>query len=594
MVVMKKARRGQMREKKTSKFFLMKHTVVLIVLLGVFSGMSLVRAADPTPVNVTPASQTVTAGDSFVVTIRCVPQQPVKAFELKVSFNPSLLLITSVSEGDIFEGYTTFFSPGIIDNTAGTLVNVYNLIVGPGNVTAEGSLVTINFTARSTNGDSPVSLYDVRLTNETGYIPITVSSGSVTITGGSNPPPPPEPPENPPGSENTPPLPPQQPVGPSLAQVGATYLYSSAAVDPDGDQVRLRFDWGDGTLSNWSDYVASNTSVSMVHAWQNASTYAVRVIAQDTLGANSSWSEPLTVIISQNITDGVPPVAVFPLPVNATVNRPVVFDASESYDPDGTIISYHWDFGDGGTGADAILIHMYQASGDYTVTLTVTDNTGMTTSTSQVLPVAVAQGSTGENGLGFFTSLPPEHLILFLAAIVGSVLCVLLYYRYRPSEKSLSKQMKLSKRTPDGLGSRKAPSSPHLEQHNLRMPASVTTAHASRPDQPMQPKTVSGSVDTEIAALQKRIEQQKVKRTVRAPPQATADIDQIISEIFHEMQHRGQTPRTDTVLQAYNKLIVEQVEKNPSLPLPMVDIETVKEVVKRRVHALIAEKLDRM
>jgi PKD repeat protein len=69
------------------------------------------------------------------------------------------------------------------------------------------------------------------------------------------------------------------------------------------------------------------------------------------------------------------PVAVFtyspPLPMAGTA---VQFDASASSDPDGTIISYAWSFGDGGTAAGAVVSHTYAATGSYTVQLTVTDN----------------------------------------------------------------------------------------------------------------------------------------------------------------------------------------------------------------------------
>jgi PKD repeat protein len=65
-----------------------------------------------------------------------------------------------------------------------------------------------------------------------------------------------------------------------------------------------------------------------------------------------------------------------------------VFDASASYDPDGTIASYTWSFGDGNSGSGPSVAHTYAASGTYTVYLTVADNSGATGLTSKSVSVA--------------------------------------------------------------------------------------------------------------------------------------------------------------------------------------------------------------
>jgi len=176
--------RGSKKAKTFNHLFSLCTGGSLLLFLLLFSSVGVVQAADPCLVSVSPSSQTVNASTRFSVSLECVPQQPVKAFELKISFNPTLVRADSVAEGDFFTGYTTFFNPGQIDNTAGRIINIYNLIVGPGNVTSPGGLITINFTAKTYSGSSSLSLYDVRLTNETGYLEIQVTSGAVTITGG--------------------------------------------------------------------------------------------------------------------------------------------------------------------------------------------------------------------------------------------------------------------------------------------------------------------------------------------------------------------------------------------------------------------------
>lgn len=63
------------------------------------------------------------------------------------------------------------------------------------------------------------------------------------------------------------------------------------------------------------------------------------------------------------------------------------FFASQSFDPDGTIVSYAWDFGDGQTDTGVVRNHTYTSPGTYTCTLTVTDDLGATGTASTVITV---------------------------------------------------------------------------------------------------------------------------------------------------------------------------------------------------------------
>ena len=53
------------------------------------------------------------------------------------------------------------------------------------------------------------------------------------------------------------------------------------------------------------------------------------------------------------------------------------FDGSASFDPDGSITNYEWDFGDGTTGTGPVLGHSYAQPGVYTVVLVVSDDGGL-------------------------------------------------------------------------------------------------------------------------------------------------------------------------------------------------------------------------
>lgn len=73
-------------------------------------------------------------------------------------------------------------------------------------------------------------------------------------------------------------------------------------------------------------------------------------------------------------------------PSGGTVPLDVAFSSAGSVDPDGTIVSYAWTFGDGATSADPDPMHTYTTGGNYLATLTVTDNVGATASAT--VPIA--------------------------------------------------------------------------------------------------------------------------------------------------------------------------------------------------------------
>ena len=70
------------------------------------------------------------------------------------------------------------------------------------------------------------------------------------------------------------------------------------------------------------------------------------------------------------------------------------FDASASLDPDGSIASYDWGFGDGASASGTTASHTYAADGQYTVTLTVTDDQGATGHVSHPVDVRAQAGSS--------------------------------------------------------------------------------------------------------------------------------------------------------------------------------------------------------
>jgi len=114
----------------------------------------------------------------------------------------------------------------------------------------------------------------------------------------------------------------------------------------------------------------------------------------------------------------VPPTAVISAsPACAQVSVPISFSATGSADPDGTIASYSWNFGDSTTATGAQVTHSFATAGTFRVTLTVTDNSGAqgtaaidVTTISGPLPASVTVSGTISFERVPFAELPADGL----------------------------------------------------------------------------------------------------------------------------------------------------------------------------------------
>ena len=114
--------------------------------------------------------------------------------------------------------------------------------------------------------------------------------------------------------------------------------------------------------------------------------------------SGSATNAPVTVNWD-NLTvngDAAPPVNQKPVAsfTSSSSGLALSVDGSGSSDPDGSVASYAWDFGDGGSATGVTASHTYAAAGTYQVSLTVTDNGGATDVATQSVSVTAPGGNT--------------------------------------------------------------------------------------------------------------------------------------------------------------------------------------------------------
>lgn len=147
-------------------------------------------------------------------------------------------------------------------------------------ITSPTNASFVSQVSKTWNTTGTFTAYVTATNLRTGQVSLPSDSKFVTV---AVPPPP-----------NQPPATPAAPQGPATLRRNKTAAYTAVTTDPDGNQIRYTFDWGDGQTTTTGLY-ASGATASASHAWSARGTFAVRVKAADTPGAASGWSAPCSV-----------------------------------------------------------------------------------------------------------------------------------------------------------------------------------------------------------------------------------------------------------------------------------------------------------
>jgi hypothetical protein len=206
---------------------------------------------------------------------------------------------------------------------------------------------------------------------------------------------------------------------PETAQVGESFSLRGRAVTPTGadypaaDVKEVTYAWDytdDGTPDFKKTYSVDSSGLPELSALVDFTrpgifTPAFTVVTDDLKRATVRTAVTVTPRGPEGGGENQPPVASFTGPDTAMVGQEVTFDSSASYDPDarpGELIRREWDFTDDGSldrgsGAEPRITTVYDAPGDYTVRLVLTDARGARGTTTRTIHIREGEG-TGPSG----------------------------------------------------------------------------------------------------------------------------------------------------------------------------------------------------
>lgn len=164
-------------------------------------------------------------------------------------------------------------------------------------------------------------------------------------------------------------------------------------IDPQGSVVQFLSYEGSFTASDGPATGSGSQDIGVSESSSTPIGYSLQLTGTGSQYTDFSWQPPQSAtagninnsqsFISQDPVNEAPLAS---LSSNCS-NLDCLFDASTSSDNDGSIVSFHWSFGDGSTVSGVSPSHSYAQGGDYTVTLTVTDNDGATAQSSTTVSV---------------------------------------------------------------------------------------------------------------------------------------------------------------------------------------------------------------
>jgi PKD repeat protein len=156
---------------------------------------------------------------------------------------------------------------------------------------------------------------------------------------------------------------------------GSPLSLTVSATDVGNDPLSYAYDWeNDGSFE-------ANQPDTVSHIFFNQGDFTVRIRVDDGDGGQAFTSTTVSIL-------NEPPIAIANAETNRFEGSPVAFDGTDSSDPGlNDVLTYQWAFGDGAVGSGITSTHTYADNSVYNATLTVTDDSGLSSTASTAVNI---------------------------------------------------------------------------------------------------------------------------------------------------------------------------------------------------------------
>ena len=152
-------------------------TMIFLICYFVFQ-----PATAQTTITVIPSDSNIMAGENIDIDISVNTDQTFVGAQMKIRFDSSLVSTTELEEGNLYSNSGLFymFNTGTIDNSHGSINDIFAVTLGGGGISNDGNFIHIDMTAGNTSGVCNIHLENVIFSNSEGIpIPVIVRNANI-------------------------------------------------------------------------------------------------------------------------------------------------------------------------------------------------------------------------------------------------------------------------------------------------------------------------------------------------------------------------------------------------------------------------------